>query len=67
VEDILNSAAVEGLNDVDLAELKAGFVPKVFQVARATGDEIIGRNNGVPVCKQRIAEVGTQEPGTACN
>ena len=65
VEDVIHRAAVERLIDINLPKFKAGFVSQVIEVGKFSGEQIVGDNDGVAFGEQGIAQVRTQEPGSA--
>jgi len=65
VEDVVHLAAVEGLADVDLAELEARLGFQVLEVVEPAGEQIVDGDDGVAVSEQGVAQVRPEESSPA--
>ena len=65
VEDVIDSAAVEGLVDVELAELEAAVVLEMIEVREASSEQIVNDDDGIAFTEQGVTQVGAQESGTS--
>ncbi len=55
------------LAHVVLYKPEAGLVPEVGDVLQPAGEEVVQANHLVPALHQPLAEMGSDEPGTAGN
>ena len=62
---VIHLAAVEGLVDIDLLEFESGFVAEMIEVGSPPGQQIIGDHDGITFRQQRVAEMRSQEAGSA--
>jgi len=46
-------------------EFESGFVAEMIEIAPPTRQQIIGNNDGITFRQQRVAEMRSQESGTA--
>src|ERR1700677_1155489 len=65
MEYVIHFAAVERLIDVDLLEFELWFVAEVIEIGSSSGQQIIDDDDGITLCQQCIAQMGTQEAGSA--
>ncbi len=62
---VIHFAAVEGLVDVDLLEFKPGFAAEMVEIRSPSGQQIVDDNDGITLRQQRVAQMRTQEAGSA--
>lgn len=66
VEDVVDRAEVEGLDDVLLDEVEAGLVLEVAEIVEGAGAEVVDADDGVVIGQQGIGEVGAEEASCSC-
>jgi hypothetical protein len=57
----------EGMNDVVAHELEIGVAQKVADVVLVSGEEVVHAQDIMPSFQKKIAEMASDEPGTARN
>src|SRR5581483_2522378 len=67
VKDIIHFAAIKGLTNVELPELKAAVILQVLQVPHRSGEQVVDGDDGIALAKQSVAKVGGKKSGPAGN
>src|SRR6266699_192047 len=65
MKNVVHSAAVKRLINVDLTKFKASFVAEMMKISLSTGQEVIRHDYGITLRQQGVAQVRAQEAGSA--
>ena len=65
MKNVIDRAAIEGLDDIDLLKFKPVVVAQVLEIRQLSGQEIIRCHHRVAFCQQRVAQMRAQESGSS--
>src|SRR5580658_9291838 len=65
VEDVVDLADIERFADVFFYKIETGIILEMGEVRAAAGEEVVDYNHTPAFAEQGIAEMGSQETGTA--